>query len=108
MIEKPNMDFINELSGNDINFKKKLIHILKEEFPLEKQEYYVYLKDQKLKQTAEIVHKIKHKLNILGLKSSYKLALAHEKELLEGKRDFEEDFKKNLRKVESFLKIIRI
>ena len=38
-MEKPNVIYIEELSEGDMEFKKKIISIIKKEFPLEVLEY---------------------------------------------------------------------
>ena len=38
MIEKPNLNYVNNLSGDDNNVKKLLIDVIKTEFPEEKKE----------------------------------------------------------------------
>jgi hypothetical protein len=35
----PNLDYIDEIAENDIVFKNKLISIIKNEFPIEKDEF---------------------------------------------------------------------
>ena len=37
-MEFPNLEYINQLAGEDAAIKKKLIHIIKTEFPEEKKE----------------------------------------------------------------------
>ncbi|TLF44415.1 Hpt domain-containing protein [Maribacter aurantiacus] len=106
MTEQPNLEYINQLSGDDMDFKQQFITILKEEFPLEKEVYYDHVENARLKQTADIVHKIKHKFNILGLHNSYEVAVRYEKELLEGRTHSETEFKSILKKVETYLDII--
>lgn len=106
MTEQPNLDYINQLSGDDTEFKQQFITILKEEFPLEKEVYYGHVENARLKETADIVHKIKHKFNILGLHNSYEVAVRYEKELLDGGTNSEADFKSILKKVEDYLDTI--
>ncbi|GEQ87027.1 histidine kinase [Patiriisocius marinistellae] len=91
-MEKCNTNYIDALSDGNKVFRAKLIATLKEEFP---NEFVIYFDnvDKDLKKTAESVHKLKHKIGILGLEKSYDLAIIYEENLrkhsLEGKESFE-------------------
>lgn len=105
-METPNLNYVNELSGDDVTFKNKFISILKVEFPVEKAHYLDIIKNRKYKATAEIVHKLKHKLNILGLQESYRLAVIFEEELRLDNNRLKDDFLKILNTIENYLKTI--
>lgn len=105
-METPNLDYINELSGDDVVFKNKFIEILKIEFPVEKEHYLDTIKNKRHKATAEIVHKLKHKLNILGLEESYRLSVIFEDELRLGNNRLKDDFLKIMNSIEDYLKTI--
>ncbi|PKA96960.1 hypothetical protein B0O79_0607 [Flavobacteriaceae bacterium MAR_2009_75] len=81
-MEVPNTNYIKQLAGDDIAFEQQFITILKDEFPAEYKEYFEHVENDSYKETALIVHKIKHKFNILGLEESYHLAQAYEADLL--------------------------
>jgi HPt (histidine-containing phosphotransfer) domain-containing protein len=83
-MEQPNNNYIEKLSGDDANFKAKMIAILKRELPEEIALYRNYLKNNDLAEAAQCVHKLKHKISILGLEKSYYLAEEFE-ELLKNK-----------------------
>tara|TARA_R110000868_G_scaffold137115_2_gene350550 strand:+ start:2979 stop:3299 length:321 start_codon:yes stop_codon:yes gene_type:complete len=104
MEQQPNLDYIKELSGDDIAFEEKFIGVLKEEIPIEKQEYLDCITQNKYKETAEIVHKLKHKLNILGLSEDYKLAVIFEEELKKQDSKQKDKFLIILNKIEIFIK----
>ena len=87
-MEKPNLSYINELSGGDEAFKNKLITIIKKEFPEEKEVYFKNFKAKNFKASAENVHKLKHKISILGLEKSYKHLLWIMKNNLKGSNSF--------------------
>ncbi|MGB5370755.1 MAG: Hpt domain-containing protein [Flavobacteriaceae bacterium] len=106
MEELPNLDYIKELAGDDKDFEQKFITIIKEEFPLERQIYLDHILKDEPRAAAEIVHKIKHKFNILGLEEAYRFAVAFEEELHLGNRKMDEDFKAILKKIETYLKTI--
>lgn len=101
-----NLNYIKELSAGDKIFEKKLISILKDEFPKESSHYYACLKNNDLKKTAEIVHKIKHKISILGFNKGYKIANTFEQELKMKKIELSTDFEKILDEIALYLKSI--
>ncbi|WP_299627696.1 Hpt domain-containing protein [uncultured Tenacibaculum sp.] len=102
-LEEPNLSYIRELSGGDEEFEQKMLSILKSELPEEIETYQNHVENQEFKQIAEIVHKIKHKISILGLEKSYESAVKYEKELLEGDMKGHTDFEELLTKMSSFL-----
>lgn len=92
-MEFPNLEYINQLAGGDAAIKMKLIHIIKTEFPEEKKEYYRSIEIGLFPRIEENVHRVKHKISILGLTKGYEVANAFEYNLrnldLKGKEDFE-------------------
>ena len=101
--EQPNIDYIKELSGGDSEFEEKMLSILKQELPVEIKTYLKTLEINNLRQTAEIVHKIKHKISILGLEKSYEFTIQYEKQLLEANKEGHEDFLRILNTMSDFL-----
>jgi len=81
MKEQPNLDYLNSLSGGDPDFERELVKILKKEFPSERDIYYTNLRKSDFQETAQIVHKLKHKISILGLEKGYTLAAELEESL---------------------------
>lgn len=104
MNEIPNLDYIKELSAGDEMFEKKFITIIKEEFPREKETYLENLKNENYRETMDIVHKIKHKINILGLQNGYRLAVRYEEELRYGNPGLQTDFLAILKTMETYIK----
>ncbi len=102
-MEQPNLSYINELSGGDEAFKNKLIAILKNEFPEEKEVYFKNFKAKNFKETAENVHKLKHKISILGLEESYKIAENYEDNLKESNVSGYETFNEILQNITDYL-----
>lgn len=102
----PNLDFIKELSNGDLAFEQKFINILKQEFPLELEEYQSHIDSAQFDEAAMNVHKLKHKLSILGLMQDYELAIKHEEALLNGDAQWKNDFLRTLEKVDDFIKNI--
>ncbi|NJB71044.1 hypothetical protein GGR42_001506 [Saonia flava] len=103
MKETPNLKYIKELSGDDEAFEKQFINIIKTELPVEVETYENTVKENKLFETAEIVHKLKHKLNIFGLEDAYRLAVRYEEDLKRGETILEGDFKGILEGVQKFV-----
>lgn len=104
MEQQPNLDYIKELSGDDKSFENKFILVLKEEIPIEKQEYLDGILSGNFKETADIVHKLKHKLNILGLSDAYTLAVQFEEELKEEDNSLKDEFLVILNTIEDYIK----
>ncbi|PKG41039.1 histidine kinase [Psychroflexus sp. MES1-P1E] len=105
-MEKPNLDYVEKLARGDESLRKKLIGIIKDEFPEEKEAYYKSLKDKDFKKTEENVHRLKHKIIILGLEENYKIANKFEHDLRELNLDKVEDFDKILIAISYYLKTI--
>jgi HPt (histidine-containing phosphotransfer) domain-containing protein len=102
-MEKPNINYIKEMSGGDTEFEEKIISILKKEFPEEKEIYFNRLEENDLKKISDIVHKIKHKISILGLTNSYNVAVGYEKSLLDGSMEGKDNFEAILNNMTEFL-----
>jgi len=100
----PNLHYINELSAGDLYFKQKFIAILVEEFPKEKITYETAIRALDYKGAVQIVHKLKHKFNILSMTSSYILAVEHEEALKVESIKFHVPFGRALLAIEEFLK----
>ncbi|MAU16983.1 MAG: histidine kinase [Muricauda sp.] len=106
MKETPNLEYVDKLAEGDEAFRQKFIAILKEELPKEKIEYHDTIKSSLLQEASEHVHKIKHKLNVLGMHNAYTMAVQHENELRNGEQSFKEEFLSILNDVEHYLKTI--
>lgn len=106
MKETPNLDYVEQLAGEDLEFKKKFIEILKDEFPNEMALYYQHIQQNEPKAASLDVHKIKHKMNIIGLDESYAIATCYEKELRDGKTDMHSHFDVILNIMKNYIKSI--
>jgi HPt (histidine-containing phosphotransfer) domain-containing protein len=106
MEQQPNLNYIKELSAGDTAFEKKFIGVLKEEIPLEKKEYIHCIANMKYKETGDLVHKLKHKLNILGLTEDYKLAVIFEEALKNKDDQLKDDFLAILEKIDIYCKTL--
>ena len=103
-MEAPNLEYINNLSGDNIVFKTKLISILKRELPLEMAAYFSFLKEGDLLQAAQLVRKIKHKVSILGLEKSYYIASDFEDNLKQDSLTLQDEFETILNLMQEFVK----
>ena len=102
-MEQPNLSYINNLSGGDKAFEDKLITIIKTEYPEEKAVYIKNIESNNFKEAAENVHKLKHKISILGLEKSYEVANNFEENLKEDRLAGKEDFEIILNTITDFL-----
>ncbi|MBT8186876.1 MAG: Hpt domain-containing protein [Croceitalea sp.] len=103
MAEVPNLNYIKEIAGGNEEFEKKFLSIIQTEFPKEKEDYLSLLENNELEESAKVVHKIKHKLGILGLTNGYKLAIRYEEDLKYGDTKLKDDFMGVLNSVEEFI-----
>jgi HPt (histidine-containing phosphotransfer) domain-containing protein len=105
-MNQPNLTYINKLSNGDKDFSKKLIEVIKFEFPTEKNIYYKHIISKKYKDASENVHKMKHKISILGYEKGYELASKHENNLKENNNKLEKEFEAVLSTISAFLTLI--
>jgi HPt (histidine-containing phosphotransfer) domain-containing protein len=80
-MEEPNLNYINELAGDDNDFRATLIGVIKNELPTEINEYQDNLAAQNFNAAADNVHKLKHKISVMGMEQSYYLAEKFENNL---------------------------
>jgi len=104
MIEKPNLNYLKEISGGDVIFEKKMIEIVKKELPEEIKSYEIFLNEHNFIQAAEIVHKMKHKISILGLEKSYQTAIDFEEDLKRQELTLQLEFEQILNSMVNFVK----
>ena len=105
-MEQANLSYIQSLSGGDENFEKKIISIIKDEFPKERESCFDNLKTKDYLGAAEKVHKLKHKISILGLEKSYEIAVEFEKNLRENNADLEGDFRIIMLNITNYLNML--
>ena len=55
-----------------------------------------------LEKSADLVHKIKHKISILGLQEGYQIAVEHEELLRKNSVELDSQFKETLEKIDAF------
>lgn len=107
-LEKPNTSYIDQLSVDDIAFKNKFINLIKKELTVEIDSYKKAISNKEYLKASQLVHRLKHKVSILGLKKGYNLALDFENELKENTNSFasKEKFDKMLNKMVKFLECL--
>lgn len=80
-MENPNLKYIKKLAKGDKAFEVKLINIIKTEFPDEIAIYFNNFERKNYRKAAQNVHKLKHKIGVLGLEKSYQVAEHYENNL---------------------------
>ncbi|MGY3793873.1 Hpt domain-containing protein [Aquimarina sp. 433] len=104
MNEAPNLSYIKELSAGSEEFEEKIIGLLKREFPEEKNEFLNNYNSSVFKAAAENVHKLKHKIGMLGFEDGYETTIAFEEGLLKGEYSLFSKFMLILDSIDEFLK----
>ena len=101
-MEKPNLSYINEIAGDDEAFRAKLIGVIKNELPGEIAEYKQSVTVPDYAQAANHVHKLKHKISVMGMEKSYYLAEDFEKNLKQGNTEKIAEFELVLAAMQDF------
>lgn len=101
-MEQPNLNYINDLAGDDDAFRAKLITVIKNELPAEIAEYQNNIDNQNYTAAANNVHKLKHKISVMGMEKSYYLAEAFENSLKENNTQQAEEFGALLTAMQNF------
>lgn len=104
-MEQPNLVFIKEIVGDDEAFKKNLLEIIKKEFPEEVKLFTKNFSKRKYNEASNNVHKLKHKISLLGLKEGFDLASDFENELKESNTRLHSDFLEILNKIHLYLQL---
>lgn len=101
-MEQPNLSYINSLAGDDAEFRAALIATIKRELPQEIAAYNISINSDDYKASAGHVHKLKHKVSILGLEKSYYLAEDFEDELKNNRTSLAPEFAALLNVMQNF------
>ena len=102
-MEEPNLSVIKEISGNDIDFQNSILEIIKTEFSEEVNLFTKNFIDNNFSEAANNVHKLKHKIGLLGLESGLKVASAFEEGLKKGNTKLHHNFLEVLDKIHVYL-----
>ncbi len=105
-MDKPNMNYIEQLADGDKEFEQQFIAILKVELPKEKEVYLKTIAANDFEEACQIVHKLKHKFNILGMENAYKLSVKFEDELKANNMERNTEFTEVLELMETYIKKI--
>lgn len=102
-MEEPNLSVIEEISGNDIDFQNSILEILKAEFPKEVDVYKNSFELKAYNEAAKNVHKLKHKISLLGLQEGLQLATQLEIDLKKENTALHNKFLEILDKIHVYL-----
>jgi hypothetical protein len=102
-MEQPNFSYLNSFSGGDQVFEKKILDIIKMEYPNERDTYLDNIAVNNFGLAANNVHKLRHKISLLGLEKSHVLASQHELNLIKGNNTLHENFNDILNTMARFL-----
>jgi hypothetical protein len=102
-MEQPNLSVIKEIAGEDIDFQNSILEIIKKEFPDEVKLYNESFLSKDYLEASNNVHKIKHKISLLGLTNNLELASEFEDQLKTGEIKLHEKFLEILNKIHVYL-----
>ena len=105
--ETPNLSYVGDLVGaKDYEFQKKFVDLLKIEFVSDLGKYLYHIKIDEPRAAAEVVHKLKYKFSVLGMKKAFIFSETHKEKLHRGEKDLDGDFRKILKIVSAFLETV--
>lgn len=102
-MEQPNLSLIKEISGNDITFENSILEIIKKEFPDEVALYKENFDSKNFHEASNNVHKIKHKISLLGLEKGFETASEFEIALKDGDIKLHQNFLDIIEKIHVYL-----
>lgn len=102
-MEQPNLNYIKSLAKNDYNYEQILISVVKNELPFEIETYDRNMAKNDLIAAAQDIHKLKHKIMVLGMEKSYYIAEKHEDLLKNKSVELSESFRKILTAMNNFI-----
>ncbi|MDT0643819.1 Hpt domain-containing protein [Zunongwangia sp. F363] len=103
MKEAPNLSYIHQLSDGNKDFEEKLLNVVRRELPEEIEVFKQNIRNKNYKEASANVHKLKHKISILGLEKTYHLAEDYESELREGENKRQAEFEEKLQMMLAFV-----
>ena len=103
-METPNLKYLKQISGGDLDFENSLLTILKVEFPLEYKTIKYNFKHNNYKLLALNIHKIKHKIGMLSMDKGVDLASICEINIKEGITEQYNDLILILDRIDVYLK----
>ncbi len=103
MDELPNLDYFIQIADGDEAIVNTLISILKSEFPQQIESYNQNISEANYIEAAEAVHKLKHKVGLLGLEKGYNVANEFEHSLREHNLQNKNEFEAILKNITNFI-----
>jgi len=104
---QPNLTQINQICGDNIGFRERLVNVIQKELPEEVSLYKKNWQANNYKECAENVHKLKHKISLLGLDEPYRFAILYEEELRQGIKVNKAIFDEIIEKMISYIKNLK-
>ncbi len=102
-MDEANLSYIDQLAGDNMEFRKKIIGILKKEAPEEIAVYEGYKSNADMDGMANAVHKIKHKISLLSMEKSYYIAQKYEANLKNSSTELQQDFHAIIENIKEFV-----
>ena len=103
MKEQPNLDYFNQIACGEEAILNSLISILKSEFPQQLESYNQSILEVNFIESAEALHKLKHKVRLLGLEKGYNIANEFENNLREQNMQNKKEFEYVLKNITNFI-----
>jgi HPt (histidine-containing phosphotransfer) domain-containing protein len=103
-LETPNLDYLKQISGGDTDFENTMLNMLKLEFPKELNLLKSNFNDNNFMDLSLDIHKIKHKIGMLGMPKSLDLASICEKNIKEGNTEQYKELTLVLDRINVYLK----
>ena len=100
---EPNTDYIDKLAAGDEGFRNELIGIIQKELPQESDTYFKALEREDWEGLVAIVHKLKHKVSLLGMTDGYRITASYEEALRLGSWSGREEFEQILKRMITFI-----
>lgn len=102
-MEQPHLKMIEEIAGGDLDFQNEILTILKKEFSVEAGNYVDNYLAKNYIEASKNVHKLKHKISLLGLEEGLALAASFEKQLKDNNTELHQNFIQLLDKINVYL-----
>ena len=103
MEEQPNLDYFNQIANGEQAILNTLISRLKSEFPQQLKSYNQSILESNYIEAAEALHKLKHKIGLLGLEKGYNIANQYEHNLREHNMQNKNEFEAILKNITNFI-----
>lgn len=102
-MEEPNLKYIKNISEEDEAFENILLNVIKKEFLEEKEAFNIHFLNKNYKEAYFYVHKLKHKIGLLGMEGALELTTIFENQLKDEEIKHYHSFLEILDKIHVFL-----